>query len=287
MAQPALGQLIRLAASQRPDEPALLDASFALTWRQLDEQVQQVANSLVSQGVRPGDRVALVLPHGRQMVEALWAIWSLGAIAVPLDPRLPSAEMDRRIALVEATCTLTAEQPTAEELPVATEAVVKAPRHADTPALIIFTSGTTGTAKGAVLSQGALMASARQHLDLIGVQPADRWLASLPLFHVGGLGILVRSALAQIPAALAEDFSAPAMADAIDRHQLTHLSLVATTLQRLLALRHALPPGLRLAMIGGGPAPREMLEEAIGRGLPVATTYGLTETASQVPVLPP
>jgi O-succinylbenzoic acid--CoA ligase len=287
MAQPALGQLIRLAASQRPDQPALLDASFALTWLQLDEQVQRVANALVAQGVGPGDRVALVLPHGRQMVEALWAIWSLAAVAVPLDPRLPSAERDRRIALVEATCTLTAEQPTAEELPVASETVVRAPRHADTPALIIFTSGTTGTAKGAILSQGALIASARQHLDLIGVQPTDRWLASLPLFHVGGLGILVRSALAQIPAALAEDFSAEAMADAIDRHQLTHLSLVATTLQRLLALRHALPSGLRLAMIGGGPAPREMLEEAIGRGLPVATTYGLTETASQVAVLPP
>ncbi len=285
MAKPHLGQLIQEAAALHPDHLALLDASAELTFGQLDQRLQRVAGWLGSEGVLSGDRVALVLPHGRQLVEALWAIWSLGAVAVPLDPRLPEAEIARRVSLVGASMTLTAKMASAEDLPPPPP--VKGPLSDDDPALIIFTSGTTGTSKGAVLSRGALLASAVQHLSLIGIEPQDRWLGSLPLFHVGGLGILIRSALAGIPVALPEDFSAAAMSDAVLRHRLTHVSLVATTLQRLLEAPHALPTGLRLAMVGGGPTPLAMLEEARGRGLPVATTYGLTETASQVAVLPP
>ncbi len=285
-----LGGLLSRAARRESDRPALWAEGSYLTWRQLKGRVQERARLLAALGVGPGDRVAVVMPHRPETVETLWAIWWLGAVAVPLDPRLPQAEQRRRIEAVAARCLLTGPAPADAQVlcqgAKAGEPVRQRARSAD-PAVIIFTSGTTGSAKGAVLSHGALLASARQHLALSGVEEPDAWLASLPLFHVGGLGILVRSAMAAIPAALPEAFSAEVMADAIRRHRPSHISLVAQTLDRLLRGPEDGFPSLRLALVGGGPTPLGLLVEATRRGLPVATTYGLTETASQVAVLPP
>jgi len=157
-------------------------------------------------------------------------------------------------------------------------------------ALVLYTSGTSGRPKGAILSLASLIASARAQARLLGPsEPSDRWLLCMPLFHVGGLSILIRSALAGSAVVLHERFEVERASRALEREGITHVSFVATMLSRLLEHRGSkrAPESLRCVLVGGGSAPSELLERAIGLGYPIAPTYGLTEAASQVATRPP
>lgn len=154
---------------------------------------------------------------------------------------------------------------------------------------IIYTSGTTGRPKGARLTYGNHWWSAMGSCLNLGLVPGDRWLACLPLFHVGGLSILLRSVIYGIGVVLHRRFDAAAANRAIDQQGVTIASLVAAMLTRMLDERGGLryPPHLRAVLLGGGPAPLPLLERATAAGMPVLQTYGLTETASQVATLSP
>jgi O-succinylbenzoic acid--CoA ligase len=153
----------------------------------------------------------------------------------------------------------------------------------------IYTSGTTGRPKAAQLTVANFWWSAIGSALNLGSDPADRWLACLPLFHVGGLSILLRSAIYGITAVVHDGFDATAVTRAIEHERITVVSLVAVMLQRLLDERgdRPFPASLRCILLGGGPAPRAMLERCARLGAPVVQTYGLTETTSQLATLAP
>jgi O-succinylbenzoic acid--CoA ligase len=111
----------------------------------------------------------------------------------------------------------------------------------------------------------------------------------MPLFHVGGLSILLRAALGALPVVVHERFDPEAASHALDTEEITLVSLVPTMLERLLDVRgkRPAPPRLRCVLLGGGPAPRALVERAAELGFPLAPTYGLTEAASQVATLRP
>jgi len=140
---------------------------------------------------------------------------------------------------------------------------------------IIYTSGTAGRPKGAILSRAAFIASARASAARLGWRDDDRWLISLPLAHVGALSALVRCLLARKPAILGRP-------EEMDRHRATIVSLVPTQLARLLDAGWEPPAHLRLVLLGGAAATPRLLGRARSRGVPVVTTYGLTEACSQV-----
>jgi len=114
--------------------------------------------------------------------------------------------------------------------------------------------------------------------------PQDRWLVCMPLFHVGGLSILLRSALCGSAAILHERFDPDAVNRALDEQGVTLVSWVPTMLERVLEARgqRPAPRSLRCALLGGGPASRGLIERARSQGFPIAATYGLTEASSQV-----
>ncbi|MEZ4728860.1 MAG: o-succinylbenzoate--CoA ligase [Caldilineaceae bacterium] len=159
----------------------------------------------------------------------------------------------------------------------------------DAPQAIVFTSGTTGQPKGAVLTFANHFWSATASSYRLGLSPAERWLSCLPLYHVGGLAVVFRSCLYGTAIVLHERFDLAAFNVSLERDQITLTSLVPTMLHRLLALRQGQPwpASLRHILLGGAAATPELLAIARESGAPVATTYGLTEAASQVATLCP
>jgi O-succinylbenzoic acid--CoA ligase len=150
------------------------------------------------------------------------------------------------------------------------------------PHTLLYTSGTTARPKPVLLTWANHRASALASAWNLGVDPADRWLCCLPVHHVGGLSILMRSALYGTTAVVHPEFEAERVLAALSGGEATLVSLVATMVRRLAALGLERPPGLRAALVGGGPVPREVLEWGAARGVPLVQTYGMTETASQI-----
>ena len=139
--------------------------------------------------------------------------------------------------------------------------------------------------KAALHTVGNHVASARGVIERMGLEAGDRWLLDLPLYHVGGLGVVVRCALAGAAMAL----PAPGMgtAEAVRALRPTHASFVSTQLRRLLDGEHGDASSLRAVLLGGSAIPASLLDRAAERGLPVATSYGLTEMTSTVTATAP
>ncbi len=152
----------------------------------------------------------------------------------------------------------------------------------DQPASIMFTSGSAGTPKAVLHSFGAHYYNALGSNRNIRLEPGDRWLLSLPLYHVGGLAIVMRAILAG--AAVGLPSAEKNIAQDIQDLGITHISLVPTQLYRLLSDESALPAlrSLKTILLGGGPIPELLLTKAIELDLPLSISYGSTEMASQI-----
>ncbi len=265
------------AAALRPDHPALIDAhGRATTYAELHAQALDAAAVLQAMGIEGGDRAALQLPPGLPFLAALHAALMLGATVVPIDLRLTAEEQAARTSGAKLTVAGPLErvgQPDAQ-LPDRLDP--------DAPATIVHTSGTTAAPKPVALTVGNWLWNALGSALALGLDPDDRWLCTLPLSHVGGLAILLRSAIYGTTVVLHERFDTEAAIDAIDRDRVTLASLVPTTLERLLDAGLKAPNPLRVALIGGGPLAPVLAAQAQEAGIPVAQTYGMTEACSQV-----
>jgi O-succinylbenzoic acid--CoA ligase len=232
--------------------------------------------------VGEGDRIATTLPPSLEFVTLLHALPRIGAALVPLDTRLPSSLRRARAEAAGARLML-------DELPQGFELELEPRRSLDPQAIhtVLFTSGTSGAAKPVELTLENHDASAAGSAAALGVDPDDRWLSPLPLSHVAGIGVLVRSARNATTAVLHDRFEVERVRDALERGKITLASLVATMLGRLRAAGLGRGPALRALVLGGGPIPPDLIEWARAAGIPVRCTYGMTETASQIVVTPP
>ena len=277
-----------------------------MTWRALADRAEGLAGALAAQGVGPGDRVAALVGSDPGFAPLLHAVHLLGATVVPLNARHRAAEIafamdDARPGLLVYSRELDALADDARHAagPLAAASLdalydaatawrAPAPSDADTPLALLYTSGTTGQPKGALLPRSAFFWSAVGSAALLGAPPGERWLACMPLYHVGGISILVRSVLFGATVVLHERFDAERVDRAFERDRISIASFVPTMLRRVLALRGEAPrpPTLRCILTGGAPAPATLLADALAGGLPAIPTYGLTEACSQVATLP-
>jgi O-succinylbenzoic acid--CoA ligase len=289
-----------------PDRTALIDAETGDSWtfRELDTAVDRVAGGLDRVGVGPDTRVGTLLGTRPATVRLVHAVQRLDGVLVPLHARQPASELrdpaeraDVDLVVCEAS---TAEQ--GAELSSAVGDVVTVDEvdglhqlpasngaftddgdwDDDDLAVVLFTSGTTGRPKGVRLTRGNLRASAEASAYRLGVDPGDRWLCCLPMYHMGGLAPVFRTALYGTTLVLQREFDAEATAEVIDRRGITGVSLVPTMLTRLLDAGWHPPEHLDTVLLGGAPATPDLLERALERGVPVYPTYGTTETASQI-----
>ncbi len=261
------------AAAAHPGRKAVGSMKYA----ELDRQAQSAARRIAALGAAPGEPVALVLPPGEGFAVAFHGCLMLGCPAVPVDPSRPEAERK----LLTRGCGVVIDGPLdGHEDPAA------APRGHFEPeevAVVMHTSGSTGAPVPVELTYRNLWWSAAGSAVALGLDPQERWLCCLPVAHVGGLSILVRSAIYATTAIVHERFDTDRALAALSAEDgPTMVSLVPTMLGRLLDAGLERPPALRHALLGGAPAPDGLLDRAQRAGVPVAPTWGMTEAASQV-----
>ena len=266
-----------------PDRTALVADGAEVDYAELEAESTWVARRLAAQGVRRGSTVALTMRPSREQVVLAHALMKVGGVLLPLSPQLNEAERAEAIAAEAPTTDL--DDPgeltqTEADLPLLGE------HDMDDIVLRVLTSGSTGAPHPVGLTYGNFLWSAVGSAFNIGVQPDDRWLCCVPLSHVSGLSIAMRSVIYGTTMVLHDGFDTGRVAAALEAGGISVVSLVTTMLTRLLEAGADLS-GPRAILVGGGPVPEEPLAEAIGRGATVVQTYGLTETCSQVTTLAP
>ena len=300
----------RVVAS--PDEVALVRAEDgeAWTYADLDRLVSETAGRLAAHGVCGDDRVGVLTPPYVGTVGMVHAMMRIGATFVPLGEGLTPRELSERVERADLDVVVCAESTESQALSASDQVPVLSVDepsddavtaiHGTEPApvdpadwafddrlCVLFTSGTTGAAKPVPLTAGNVYASGVASAFRLGVDPDDRWLVSLALHHMGGLAPVYRSALYGTTLVLRKGFDPGGAADDIDRYNVTGVSLVPTMLKRMLDRRGTLAESLRVVLLGGAPAPDELIERCRDYSIPVYPTYGMTEAASQVATATP
>lgn len=226
----------------------------------------------------------LVAVDAAGTADTIWwvvACIEAGIPFLPLHPRWTAAERDAVLADAGAPPLL----PALDDVAAAfADAETPRPCDPEAPLAVVYTSGTSGRPKGVELSRRAFRAAAIASRANVGHRDDDRWLLTLPPAHVGGLSIVTR-ALCDGSAIVLYDaprFDEARVVDLCAAHAVTLVSLVPTMLHRLLERGLCMPPSVRAVLLGGAAASPALLRTAADAGVPVLTTYGLTEACSQV-----
>ncbi len=314
---PGLGTWPARRARISPDRMALVDAHRALTYAELAERTARYAGALRRLGVGPGDRVAYLGVNAVEVFETFFATWLLGAIAVPLNYRLSGAEI--RYMLDDAGASVLVHSADTDALVAAARPLPPTLRHVlavhpascpaggrdyaaevaagpaleaeppvalDDPALILYTSGTTGRPKGAVLTHGNMTWNTVDFLAHVDVLSTDRALCIAPLFHCVGIGQVTLPTL--FKGGRVELLPEPdpgLILERVSAARITGFSAVPTMLQMM--CEHPSWAGadlssLTLVQYGGSPVQERVANAWLARGVRLLQGYGMTEAAPGV-----
>jgi len=291
---------------QRPLNPDPNKVFFAVehsgwTFADVNRYVALTCETILSHAaLEPEDRVAILMRRPVPFALTMLALMRMRVVSVPLNTRLTAGELAWQVK--NADCRLVIWESETQALTSAIDARVfelptitvhdRRTRFDDWGTMrfnddfaIIHTSGTTGKPKAATLTAGNIWHSALGAALMLATQPNERWLCVLPLYHVGGLSIILRSLIhhTAIEFGPTAPFNVQETNRVLSANPITLVSLVPTMLQRLLdAKTRTWNPQLRLILLGGEAPSTELLTRCQAENLPVATCYGLTETASQV-----
>lgn len=312
--------LLRRTAAAHPDREAVVDAGGILTYRQLEHAAGQLARALTAHGVRPGDRVAVMLPSCRQYALIYFGIMAAGGVIVPINPiyRAPEVQHQLADASVAAMITAAALRPLVDslrrELPTLqtvwnldgagedTLAWVMQPEapglpapelDPSAPAACLYTSGTEGRPKGAVLTHRNLVALLESMGRVLTLRPEDRYLCTLPLFHSFAEAVLLL-----LPAGtggrvtIRDRFVPTEVLELIASERITLLAAVPSMYRALLMTIERGAPydfgSLEFAVSGGAALGVDLYERfRSATGVSIVEGYGPTECSPVVSVNPP
>ncbi|GEL77922.1 o-succinylbenzoate--CoA ligase [Tenuibacillus multivorans] len=281
-------------------EAIVLPDGTTYTFQQLKDDARSYAAYLQQQGFKKGDHIAVLSSNSYEMAVIIHALHYIQAISFLLNVRLTENELEFQIndGEVQGLIYHPEFEETAQSLTKRTS--IKACNLFDIPSdqtldqgqeeinfddisHTLYTSGTTGYPKGVQLTYGNHFWNATASAFNLGLHDHDRWLLSLPMFHVGGLSILYRSVIYGIPIHLHEKFELERVHEDIMKRGVTIVSVVTVMLEQLMRRlgQDRYPETLRCMLLGGGPAPKGLLETCQEANVPVFQSYGMTETASQ------
>lgn len=259
------------AARDAGAKEAWIDGEGTLSFAELARAASAIAERWPP--LAPGDRVVITPRLERESALAILALLERRATIALAHPRWSALERERVVERVRPRLVLDGAE-VERERPAE-------PGDAGSAAVIVFTSGTSGTPKGVLLSRSALLAAAEAHAAALPWIERDRWLLAMPLAHVGGLGVILRCLSARRAVVLGPDrFDPRALLAAAAEHEATLLSLVPTMLERLLPSPP--PPSVRAVLLGGAAATSELVARGRAHGWPLLPTYGLSECCAQV-----
>jgi len=261
----------------------------ALSYAELDRWVDRTAAGLIRSGVSPGQTVAVRLPVCPESIALIHAVWRIGAVLLPLGAGWPEAEVERALRASGEPALIIDELDrvwgwlSEYAWPRDGNAVLAGPREGDVAAWVL-TSGSTGRPIPVGITHRNLAVSARAVIQRLVLGAEAKWLTSLAPAHVGGLAMIHRASVVGCTLVTRPRFDAGEVADLIDGGEVTHASLVPVMLRRLIDARGSrlAPPQLRCLLVGAAATPAALLHLALDLGYPIALTYGMTETTSQV-----
>lgn len=286
-----------------PNRIALSFDENKWTFRQMLDKATTIARKLRWNGLQDGQRIALLGSSTPNMVFMIHGCILAGLEIVMLNARLTSNELKWQLDDSEAVALLVADHSSSMltnlTIPILPFSQIHASSEAELSIVktwapsrtltIMYTSGTTGFPKGVRQTVENHTSSALSSVLNLGLSDNDCWLCTMPLFHISGFSILARSVIYGMTVRLYEKFDEQAVAREVHQGTVTRMSVVSTSLQRLLTVMeeqdmHASPVFLTM-LAGGGPIPVSYLRRARDRRLPVLQTYGMTETSSQTATL--
>lgn len=286
--------IIQRAAQKFAGEPALVYGNRIITYAEFRKQIMQTAGFFKKNGLLPEERVAIYGEPSPQYVFALFALMSINAIAVPLSRRLPSGILNEQLELTGSSVLLSDDWPGNRppklkhyRLPDSTavngEALALPDQiNEDQPVTILFTSGSSGQARAVVHNYGNHYYNALGSNENIKLSPGNRWLLSLPLYHVSGMSLFFRAALAGAAVVMADNKKS--LAAQILECRPSHISLVPTQMAELLGMEETRRyiSRMQAVLVGGSAIPQKLIRRAYESGWPLFVSYGSTQMASQI-----
>ncbi|MBM7660430.1 O-succinylbenzoic acid--CoA ligase [Bacillus mesophilus] len=290
-----------------PNRVALKMGEREITFSSLHTQVLQMAGRLSTLGIQKGTKVGLLSHNSIEMIEVIHAIKYLGGVTVLLNTRLTANEIawqlqDANTEFLVTDSTFSTSLHIVINIPVFSfdtlydiqpDENVRIQEEFNLMDIdtIMYTSGTTGKPKGVIQTYGNHYWSSIGSALNLGIHQDDCWLACVPFFHVSGLSILMKSVIYGMKVIVQEQFDHIKVNRAIMEENVTMISVVSTMLTQMVdhleRFHFRYPASLRCVLLGGGPAPKVLLEKGKEYNIPVFQTYGMTETASQIVTLAP
>ena len=287
-----------LLSNQNHSAKAIISSSLNLTYNELKQLVLATAEFLKNQNISSGERVGIIGQNNIDCLINVIALWQISAVPVPVNIRLTDSEIEEQLNSANCSSVLIQNEfsgkiknSNLKEIifpDIKTETSTFTPREdldLNDPAVIIFSSGSTNKSKGVILSFESLYNSAVNSNHLLRYTISDRWLASLPFYHVGGFSIITRAILFGIPLLIPDSLSILDLNQALNKWQPTFISLVSTQLKKIVDEGIAPNPELKNCLLGGGFVDHKLLTKASDNGWPINVVYGSSETSSFVTTL--
>jgi O-succinylbenzoic acid--CoA ligase len=263
-------QILNKSIDIPSDHLAIVSEKESISYEQLKKETNHLSGYLYSIGIKKGSHVSILCENNADFIILILSLWEIGAVPIPMNIRLLDEEIEKLIEHSKSEYIFVHHNLDKRlkgknkrivfplEIYTHNSTISSNNFETDDTALILYTSGTTGSAKGVMLSYNNLISSAVSADYIINHTHRDRWLASLPFYHIGGFSIPIRAFLYGATVLIADSVKVESIVEILSKLKPTLASFVSTTLKQLLEKSIRPNPELRLVLLGGGPIDDEL-----------------------------